>query len=66
MTYYEVTYEAGRVTIIDARGQLPNGDRWRNLVMFGEYASYSAVDEATVKLLDQFLDGACMKAAPRQ
>lgn len=66
VAYQEATFEVGVVTIIDARGQLPNGSRWRNLGKFGESASYSDVDEATAKLLDQFLDGACLKSAPRQ
>ena len=55
--YEEVTFDWGGVTIIDARGQLPNGNRWRYLGMFGESASYSDMDEATAKILDRFLDG---------
>jgi hypothetical protein len=63
--YEEVRYEAGDLTIVDARGQLPNGNRWRYLGKFGESASYSDVDEATAKILDRFLDGACLKSTPR-
>jgi hypothetical protein len=63
--YEEVSYDAGGLTIIDARGQLPNGTRWRYLGKFGESASYSGVDDATAKILDQFLDGACLKSTPR-
>jgi hypothetical protein len=59
--YEEATYDVGGLTIIDARGQLANGNRWRSLVKFGETASYSDVDEATAKILDRFLDGACLK-----
>jgi len=62
-TYNETTFDLG--AIIDARGQFPNGKRWRYLGKFGESASYSEVDEATAKILDQFMDGACLKAAPR-
>jgi hypothetical protein len=36
--YEEVTYDAGGLTIVDARGQLLNGNRWRRLGMFGESA----------------------------
>jgi len=64
--YEEATYDAGDVMIIDARGQLSNGNRWRNLSKFGESASYFNLDEATAKVLDQFLDGACLKSAPRR
>jgi hypothetical protein len=63
--YEEVMYNAGRFTIIDARGRLPNGDRWRSLGKFGETASYTNMDEATAKILDGFLDGACLKSESR-
>jgi hypothetical protein len=63
--YEEVAYDAGGITIIDARGQLPNGNRWRYLGMFGESASYDDIDEATAKVLDRFLDGACLKTRAR-
>ena len=59
--YEETRYDADGITILDARGQFANGDRWRCLGKFGESASYSDVDEATAKLLDQVLDGACIK-----
>ena len=62
--YEEVTYDVGGLMIIDARGQLQDGNRWRSLVKFGESASYSNIDEATAKILDQFLDGACLKSTP--
>ena len=61
--YEESTFAVAGLTIIDAWGQLPNGNRWRNLGKFGESASYSDVDEATAKILDRFLDGACLKSA---
>lgn len=60
------TYDAGGVMIIDARGQLSNGKRWQCLGKFGESASYSNMNEATAKILDQFLDGACLKSAPHR
>jgi hypothetical protein len=61
--YEEVRYEIGGLTIIDARGEFPNGRRWRSLGKFGESASYSDVDQETAKILDKLLDGACLKAA---
>jgi hypothetical protein len=57
--YEETTFNSGDLTIVDARGQLPNGNRWRYLGKFGESAEYSNVDKATAKVLDQVLDGAC-------
>jgi hypothetical protein len=60
--YEEITYKFGNATIIDARGQVPNGQRWRYLGMLGESASYSDVDEATAKVLDNFLDGVCSRS----
>ena len=62
--YKETTYDASGISIIDARGEFANGNRWRFLGKFGETASYSDVDEATAKLLDQVLDGACIKPRP--
>jgi hypothetical protein len=62
VAYEEIVFENGALTIIDARGQFPNGTRWRQLGKFGETASYSDVDEATAKSLDRFLDGACLKS----
>ncbi len=61
--YEEATYDVGGLTIIDARGQFANGNRWRTLSKFGESASYYDMDEATAKILDQFLDSVCLKIA---
>jgi hypothetical protein len=62
--YEEVVYDAGGLMIIDARGQLPSGKWWRSISKFGESASYSKIDQETAKILDQFLDGACLKSTP--
>jgi hypothetical protein len=59
--YDEAIYYVGRVRIIDARGQFSDGTRWRTLGKFGETASYKGMDEATAKILDGFLDSACLK-----
>jgi hypothetical protein len=65
--YEETIYEVGDpLTILDVRGLFANGNRWRYLGRFGDSASYSDVDEATAKLLDQVLDGACLPSAPRR
>ena len=61
--YEEVTFEAGAMTITDARGEFPDGKRWRYLGTIGESASYSGVDEVNAKILDQVLDGACLRPA---
>jgi hypothetical protein len=64
--YEEAAFDVGGLRIIDARGRLRNGNRWRYLGKFGESASYSDIDEATAKILDKFLDGACLKSRPRR
>jgi hypothetical protein len=64
--YEETMFDVGGLTIIDARGQLANGNRWRTLSKFGESASYYDMDEATAKILDQFLDSVCLKIASPQ
>lgn len=64
--YEETAFEDGRILIVDARGRFPNGNRWRYLGKFGESADYSNVDEATAKILDQVLDGACVKSKNRK
>jgi hypothetical protein len=61
--YSETTFQIGAFTIIDSRGELPDGTRWRNLGKFGETASYRNADEDSAKVLDQFLDGACLNFA---
>jgi len=58
--YEETAYTNGREIMIDARGQLPDGTRWRNLGRFGETVSYSGADKTTAKIFDQMLDGACV------
>lgn len=52
--------------ILDARGQSGNGNRWRYLGRMGESASYWNVDEVTAEILDQVLDGACVKSTSLQ
>ncbi len=64
--YNETTFEDGKISIVDARGRLPNRNLWRFLGKFGESADYSNVDEATAKILDQVLDGACVKSINRK
>ena len=63
--FEEAAFEAGGLTIVDARGQLPNGKWWRYLGTFCESASYSDMDEATAKILDKFLDGVCINPVRR-
>jgi hypothetical protein len=61
--YEDVSVQAGKITIVDARGQYANGDLWRFLGKFGETASYQDVDEKTGAVLDRVLDGVCLKVA---
>src|SRR5579871_16879 len=44
VSYAEVTFQSANVTVIDARGQFANGNRWRSLGKFGESAGYSDVE----------------------
>jgi hypothetical protein len=61
VTFDEVVYPSGPLGIIDARGVWEDGTHWRDLVHFGESASYSKVDAQTANVLDKFMDGACLK-----
>jgi hypothetical protein len=60
--FEETSFVAEGQTITDARGQFANGRRWRYLGRFGESADYSDVDEATAKILDKVIDGACLNS----
>jgi len=62
--YRETSFEFRGVTIIDARGKLPNGKCWRCLGRPGESADYRDVDEATARILDRVLDGVCLTSGP--
>ena len=62
--YEEIAFADGVQTILDGRGQLSNGNRWRYLGKFGESARYSNVDEPTANVLDKVLDGVCLSPAP--
>jgi len=64
VSYEDISFRAGRITIVDARGQYANGGRWRFLGKFGETASYEDVDEKTAAILDRVLDGGCLKLGP--
>lgn len=52
--FEEFAFQSGNFTVIDARGILPNGNRWRYLGRLGESADYSDVDTATEKFLTRF------------
>jgi hypothetical protein len=62
--YEEVTFTAGDRTIIDARGELRDGNRWRNIGVNNERVWYADADPVTAKRLDQILGGACLKSHP--
>jgi len=62
VVYNESAYELGRATVIDARGELPNGNWWRSVGRLGESAAYYDVNESTAHIFDQMLDGACLKS----
>ena len=60
VTFEEVSFEVEGFRILDSKGESADGTRWRTLGKFGETASYSKVDKETAKILDQFMDGACI------
>ena len=63
-TYFEEVSHAGDLnSIIDARGQLPDGTRWRNLGAFGNSAFYHGVTPQVAERFDKFLDTVCMVPA---
>jgi len=55
--YEEVSYDD--VGNIDSRGQLANGNWWRNLGNSYESASYENVGDRTARVLARFMDSAC-------
>lgn len=64
--YEERRYAANDYVVLDARGRLANGSRWRFVGKVFETASYSGVDEGTAKILDQFMDGGCVVDSRRR
>jgi len=60
--YSETVLMAGEWPVIDARGEYPDGKRWRFLGRYSETVSYSEVDPAVARVLDQVLDGVCYQA----
>jgi hypothetical protein len=60
VTFEEDSFEVEGLRILDSKGEWADGTRWRTLGKFGETASYSKVDKETAKVLDHFMDGACI------
>jgi hypothetical protein len=60
VSYDEITYDLGGVTITDARGETEDGKRWRYLGRFLESAAYRDVESEAAVVLDKVLDGACL------
>ncbi|HVW07091.1 MAG TPA: carboxypeptidase-like regulatory domain-containing protein [Bryobacteraceae bacterium] len=60
-TVYPFRGLGGPMMIIDARGRLPDGTRWRFLGKFAETASYRNVNDETAQMPDRVLDGVCLK-----
>jgi hypothetical protein len=64
--YEQVKYDVGGISIVDARGVLPDGNRWRNLGSFGVSASYEDVPNEAASVLDRLLDSACWKPSSQK
>ena len=63
--YAEKTYMSSGALIVDARGKTEAAKFWRFLGRFGESASYSEADQKSAALLDQVLDGVCIRESKR-
>jgi hypothetical protein len=59
IVYEETSYQAGDAGISDAKGELPDGRRWRYLGLFGESAFYRDADREAAMMLDQVMDRVC-------
>ena len=60
--YEEMIYSGERKAfVVDARGLLPNGNRWRFLGTAGESAFYLNINETAARELDRILDRACIQ-----
>ncbi|HWA95039.1 MAG TPA: carboxypeptidase-like regulatory domain-containing protein [Terracidiphilus sp.] len=59
--FEEVAYGNEMGEIVDARGTLPDGNRWRNLGAFETSISYEDVPLAVAVIFDKLLDSACWK-----
>jgi hypothetical protein len=60
VTFEEDSFEVQGLRIVDSKGEWADGSRWRTLGKLGETARYSKVDKATAKILDEFMDDACI------
>jgi hypothetical protein len=60
VTFEEDSFEVEGFRILDSKGEWADGTHWRTIGKFGETASYSKVDKETAKILDLFMDGACV------
>ncbi|MEP7362033.1 MAG: hypothetical protein ABI972_02160 [Acidobacteriota bacterium] len=60
LTFEEESFEVDGFRILDSKGEWTDGTRWRTIGKLGETASYSEVGKETAKILDQFMDGACV------
>lgn len=59
--FEEVAYENEVGEIVDARGTLPDGNKWRNLGAIETSASYEDVPPAVAAIFDKLLDSACWR-----
>jgi len=64
--YEQATFGIGDSIIVDARGVLPNGNRWHHLGHFGVTASYEDVPFEAAAILDRLLDGACWDTSAKR
>ena len=66
--YKETVYEVSGLVILDAKGTSTSGEMWHFFGRDGEYAGYndySRLDPKEAALLDQVLDGVCVRNRAR-
>jgi hypothetical protein len=64
--YQEVVSDYGGLWLVDARGTMPNGQKWRYIGLPEESASYGDLRPDEAALFDQVFDELCLQAATPQ
>lgn len=59
--YEERVFNMDPVSLLDARGALANGKRWRVVATFGETLGYHNVDQKAATAFDAILDRTCFE-----
>lgn len=63
--YEERVFNMNPISVLDARGTLGNGTRWRLVASFGETLGYDGVNEKVAAAFDAILDRTCFQPAEK-